>query len=89
MSKLSIICLGAFLVLATINFISALPVPCPTGQIPENDRCVPVPTEKKDLMDQPTHLHEEIRKIRTVIQHECPQDQIMIRGRCRYIPRSS
>jgi hypothetical protein len=83
MSKFLIIFLGVFLVLATINFISALPVPCPSGQISENDRCVPVPTEKRDLMDQPP----KIRKIRTVIQHECPPDQIMIRGKCRYVSK--
>ncbi len=72
--------------LATINFISALPVPCPTGQISEKDRCVPVPTEKRDFLDRLPDLHgeTEIRKIRGVIHRElCPEGYIMIRGKCQ------
>ncbi len=64
MSKLSIIILGIFLVLGTINFISALP--CGTGgYIPRNLRILVNATENRDLIELPdTDGETIIRKIR-------------------------
>jgi hypothetical protein len=76
MSKFLLIILGIFLVLGTINFISALP--CPTGQIPENDLCAHVPTEK---MDQLPDLHGEVNKrnvINLVGYRRCLESEIWI-----------
>jgi hypothetical protein len=80
MSKLLLIILGIFLVLATINSISALPVACPTGQIPENDQCVPVPIEKRDFIEETYQ-----RNSRTVVQTTptCRPGYYWAYGKCR------
>jgi hypothetical protein len=88
MSKLLII----VLVLTTINFISGLP--CPTGQISENDRCVSVKmaTDKREFLDHfPDLLGEtKTRKTRKAIveKPECPPDYIWLKGKCRKISAS-
>jgi hypothetical protein len=81
MSKFLIIVLGVFLVLAAINFISALS--CSTSHIQKTHRCLPVPTGKREFLDQ---LPGSRKTRDTLIEKPvCPPGYIWYKGKCRKI----